>query len=166
MSTPTTVKRMRFDTETLSYDTYTFSDWVDIFKKQAMFAVEDVDGIVYDFTEWISELNMTHNDIDGEGAGRDKKSGKMKRVYVTNKHDFQIKIVDGVPQPIARRIFSLVRSNDDRQSFTLWWQHPCDTADIAYREFYCSTINYGAMRYNKSKDKCYFYGMSFKVIQM
>ena len=165
MADPTTVKRIRFE-DVLAYDTYTYSNWLTKFAREPVFAVVDTDGVLIDFTEWLSELNLTHNTIDGEGAGRDLKTGDMVRVHVATKHDFQLKIVDGVPKDIAHEIFMLVYSRSNRQSFPLYWQHPCSTNGIRSGNFYCSTINYGAVRYSKSDKRCYYYGMNFKVIQI
>ena len=166
MANPETVKRMRFE-DVLQYDTMTYDEWVAQYGNYAMFAVEGTDGILYDVTEWISELNITHNELDGEGAGRDKKTGKMKRVYITVKHDLQIKVVDGVPGSIAKKLHNLVDTveSENKYSFRVWYHFPCSDG-LTTGTFYSSTQNYGAQRYSKSDGRCYYTGMNFKVIEM
>lgn len=165
MSAPTTVKRLRFE-DTVQYDTMTYSAWTTNYSKSAVFAIlNDDDNKIYDITEWIGEFNFTHNEIDADGAGRDKKTGRMTRKFVATKHDIQVKLVDGVTQPIAHEFLMLLEDHNSH-SFTLYWQHPCRDNAIKSSEFYCSTVNFGAMRWRKSDNVCYFTGMNFKVIQM
>ena len=158
---PTTVKRYRFDSE--QFDTLAYSTWLTQYANYAMFAALYKDNIVYDVTEWIAELNLTHEELDEEGAGRDKRTGKMKRVPIADKHDIQIKVMDNVPQSVAHRILMLMCDGD---TFTLYWQHPCRANGLKSAKFYCSTVNFGAQRYDKSDGKCYYTGMSFKVIEV
>ena len=159
---PTTVKRYRFDSE--QFDTLTYSNWRTQYANYAMFAVLYAqDNIVYDITEWIMELQLTHEELDAEGAGRDKKTGTMKRKCIADKHDIQVKILDKAPQSVAHKILMLLCDGDD---FTLYWQHPCRANGITSSKFYCSTVNFGAQRYDKSDGKCFYTGMTFKVIQI
>jgi len=161
VSVPTTVKRYRFDSE--EFDTLDYDEWLSRYAKYAMFAIEYNDGIVYDVTEWVMDLQLTHNELDKEGAGRDAKTGKMVRKILADKHEIQINLMPRTPHSVAHRILMLVCDGD---TFTLYWQHPCRANKITSAKFYCSTVNFGAQRYEKGSNKCFYTGMTFKVIEV
>ena len=158
-------KRPITNTGTISYDTKTLEQWTSDSANLAVIAFEDSDGNLTDLSEFVSEFQIQHNDIDGEKAGRDKCSGRMVRVFKANKHTLTIKMVNHLPQSIAYKAFSCVRTTTDRQSFWARYQGPCGSG-LQRKEFYCSTINYGAQRYDRNAGKCYYDGMSFNIIEM
>ena len=153
------------NTGTISYDTKTLEQWETDSASMATLAFEDSDGNLRDFSEFVSELQIQHNDIDGEKAGRDKCTGKMVRVFKTNKHTLNIKMVNRLPQSVANKVFAQIYSTSDRQSFYAYYQGPCGDG-LRRRNFYCSTINFGAQRYDRATGKCYYDGMNFNIIEM
>ena len=106
-----------------------------------------------------------NNDIDGEKAGRDKCTGTMVRVYKTNKHTLNVKMVNHLPQKTAYEVFHQVHSTASRQSFYIRYQSPCGNS-IAKKHVYCSTINFGAQRYDRNTGKCFYDGMAFNLIEI
>ncbi len=167
MSTPTyyRYKRPITNTGAITSESMDVEDW-DESTKEATLIFEDSDGNFHDYSEFVSELQIAHNDVDGEDAGRDKHSGKMKRAYITCKHTLNVKLVNKLPQNVASKIFLLLRTTGSKPSFYVRYQSPCSTNGIVRKNFYCSTINYGAQRYDKNEGKCFYDGMNFNLIEM
>lgn len=153
------------NTGTISSTEKTISDWESEFGDMPVLGIEDTSGNIHDYSEFIAEFSVVHNDIDGEKAGRDKTTGKMVRVYVDNKHTLNIKMVNKLPSVVTYRLFRLISSTSSKQSFWVRYQSPCANT-IARKEVYCSTINYGAQRYDRKTGKSYYDGMNFNLIEM
>ena len=135
----------------------------------AALAFQDTSGNIHDYSEFVLELNIVHNDVDGDEAGRDKTFGaRMKRSYLGNKHTLTVKMVNHLQQIVAHQIFLLIRTTVDKTSFRVWYQSPCTSTYSACtsKEVYCATINYGSQRYDRKTQKCYYDGMTFNLIEM
>lgn len=128
-------------------------------------AYESVNGndvmVNHDYTQYVEELTVEHNDIDAEGSGRDVNTGEMQRTRVAQKHTLNIKLLR-VRQPIARAIFRDLMTNT---WVGVTYQSPCSDA-LATKNFYCSSINFGAQRYIRDSDITVYDGMNFKLIQI
>lgn len=159
--------RLDFDAPhgVMKRETMSIEEWEAKYAKCASLTFIDDDGNYHDVTEWVSELQIVHNELDADGSGRDVKTGAMKRTLIATKHTLNIKIMDRCPQSIAHYIFALVDSNSNRVSFQAVYQWPCGNR-LATSRFYCSTVNFGAQRYDKSDNYCYYTGMNFNIIQM
>lgn len=144
----------------------TEEEWKTEYSKSACFAVKDEEGDIHDYSEFVSELQLQHNDIDGDEAGRSKCSGaRMKRSYLGHKHTINIKMVNHLSQGVARKVFKLISTQSGKTSFEAWFQSPCGDT-LTHKEFYCSTVNYGSQRYDRNTGRCYYDGMNFNIIEM
>lgn len=134
--------------------------------RAAVFAAAKTEsGDVSDFSAWVGEMHLVHNDEDGKDAGRDVKSGKMKRAYITNKHTLNFTLIDKVPPNVAHDIFALIHTSKEHESFYVWFQSPCYLG-VVCKNVYCSSVDYGSQRYDRKSDQCYYYGMKFNLIEM
>ena len=153
-------------TETMDYD-----DWADEVGNKPTFAVGDYSSgsvtAISDFSEWVAEMSITHEDIDADGAGREPKTGKMVRKYVTNKHTFNVTMVNHLPMAIAEAVYAAVHTTDARNStgVCVYEQHPC-SGGIATHPMYCSSVNFGAQRYDRQTGLAFYDGMKFNLIQL
>ena len=166
MATYYRYKRPITNTGAITSETMTVEEWEALNTKQATLAFEDSSGNIHDYSEFVSEIQIVHNDVDGEDAGRDKKTGKMKRALIAAKHTLNVKLINGLPQNVVTKIYEYVHSSSNKQSFYAWYQSPCSANKVVRRNFYCSTINYGAQRYNRNENKCFYDGMNFNIIEM
>lgn len=120
----------------------------------------------YDLSDWVAELNITHEELDTEKSGRDKDTGIMKRTYVSTKHTLAVKMVNHLPPDIVDIIHDVLYSSTSRVSFRVKWRSPCVNEGIWDTEMYCATINYGAQRYDRMRDEIFYDGTTFTCIQM
>ena len=125
----------------------------------------DASGTFHNFSKWVMELNIQHEELDDDESGRDTKTGRMKRNYIATKHTLSVKMVNHLPQEIAHEIRDTTRSSTGRTTLQVKWYSPCAN-DIVELEMYCSSVNYGAQRYNKVRDEVYYDGVSFNLIQV
>lgn len=115
----------------------------------------------HDYTQYVEELNVVHNDIDAEGSGRDVKTGVMHRTRVAQKHTLTVKLIQ-VSQAVARAIF---HDLENKTWLGVVYQSPCSNA-LATKNFYCSSVNFGSQRYIRESDKTVYQGMNFKLIEI
>lgn len=115
----------------------------------------------HDYTRYVESLNIVHNDIEAEGSGRDVNTGAMERTRVAQKHTLTVQLLP-VSQPVARAIF---RDLEATGWLGVTYQSPCrDRLDT--KNFYCAGVNFGAQRYDRFRDRTYYDGMSFKLIEI
>lgn len=166
MATYYRYKRPITNTGAIHYAAKTVEQWQEETNNAPTLAFEDTDGNIHDYSEFVSELNVTHNDVDGDDAGRSKTSGaRMKRHYLGIKHTLNVKMVNHLPKSVVADIFDLIQTTPNKLSFWTWYHHPCSSR-CTKREFYCSTINYGAQRYDRQTNRIYYDGMNFNLIEM
>ena len=158
-------KRPITNTGALTYETKTVEQWTSNSASIATLVFEDTNGDLHDYSEYVAELQIQHNDIDGEKAGRDKNTGNMVRVYKINKHTLNVKMVNNLSQAVANKLFDLIHTTHAKQSFYVRYQSPCANG-LARKNVYCSTINYGVQRYDRNTGKCYYDGMNYNLIEM
>lgn len=120
----------------------------------------------YDIIEFVSKIEIVHNDIDGDNSGRSKtSSARMNREFLNNKHSMSVKFINHVPQAFAARIRNLVMTTGSKLSYYAYYQNPCSNGKYQM-EFYTSTINFGAQRYDRQRNACFYDGMNFNMIEM
>ena len=115
----------------------------------------------HDYTQYVEELNIVHNDVDAEGSGREVKTGAMQRTRVAQKHTLTVQLLR-VRQSVARAIFHDLEANT---WLGVTYQSPCrDRLDT--KNFYCSSVNFGAQRYDRFRDATVYDGMNFKLVEV
>lgn len=167
MATYYRYKRPITNSGAITSTTKTVEEWKADSDAVPMLAFQDTDGNIHDYSEFVSELSIVHNDVDGDKAGRSKTRGaKMTREYLGNKHTINVKLVNRLPHLVAHDVFNLIRTDYDKPSFTVWFRNPCQTTKHTSKVFYCSTINYGAQRYDRKTGATYYDGMNFNLIEI
>ena len=146
-------------------ETMTSERWAQVRASSTALAIDDESGNIHDVSAWVSELNIVHNELDSEKSGRDKDKGTMKRKLIATKHTLNVKLSNHVPQAVAYYIFALVDSRKDKLSFWARYQFPCGNR-LERQNFYCSSINFGAQRYDRHDNTIFYDGMSFNMIEM
>ena len=126
-----------------------------------------------DITNLIADggLQIEHEDLDAKNdntdSGRDVKTGKMTRTRIQTKHVLTVKLrrITGAD---ARHIFlALIPQpyiGNKNPFIKCRYVCPC-AASVVTHTMYCSTINYGAQRYNRSTDSICYDGVTFKLIE-
>lgn len=111
-----------------------------------------IDGT--DYTEFVEELKPTINGLNADGSGRDVQTGRMTRTKIADKWKVEIKLL---------RIWE-----DTMEGLKRSLQKPSymATAGIASGEFYTDTIPLGSVRYDKTKKRTYYDGISFSMTEM
>ncbi len=123
-----------------------------------------------DITQYIADggLTIEHEDLDTEKSGRNPDTGDMERVRIAHKHTLTVKL-RRVDTSVLHSIFNIVipqprNVQNTNPFFIARFFNPCQNGD-AEKTVYCSTINYGAQRYDRSADKVVFDGATFKIIK-
>ena len=112
-----------------------------------------------DIVSYVKELKITHEDIDAEKSGRDKKTGIMKRSRVNIAHTLDVTL---------RRVYqdtvtSIQGALQSYPRYKVQYRSPC--GGLRTRKAYTSTINFGAQRYDRNTGMCYYDGVNFKMIE-
>lgn len=113
-----------------------------------------------DIASWIQELNVVHNDVEADGAGRDPNTGEMLRKRIAEKHTLNVKL-NRISATQANQLYMRV---EDKSYFFIRYHHPCKNGYYV-KKFYCSSVNWGAQRYNRQTGRIFYDGVSFSVIQ-
>lgn len=126
-----------------------------------------------DITTFIADggLQIEHNDLDAKNdntdGGREITTGLMARTRIANKHTLTVKL-RRISAADAHRIFVLLIPqpyDGNTNPFLRGRYHsPCQNAGVS-KIFYCSSINYGAQRYDRNTDDIFYDGMTFKLIE-
>lgn len=152
-------------------ETMTKSAWNSRYGNYAVLAIYDSDGNIHDFSEWVAEIKIYHESYDSDKSGRDQKTAKMKREWLADKHKLEVKMLDRIPQSVAHELFVLIDTYKKHTSFDIVYQSPCKDSilsanDSWHKAFYCATVNFGAQRYDRNDNACYYYGMTFNLIEI
>lgn len=113
----------------------------------------------HDYAEYVEELNISRNDLDAEGSGRDVQTGVMYRTRIGTKIKVEVKMLR-LSEAILRQLLSdisgiffnatIINPNTGAQ----------DTINV-----YTSTVPFGAQRYDKDSGEPYYDGMSFSLTE-
>ena len=113
----------------------------------------------FDITKYVGELKPVKNDLDADGSGRDIQTGRMYRTKITNKLTWEVNLIR-IPESVALTLFS--KLNSDYYNAT-----PLNpgTNTQQTKEYYTSSITFGAQKYIKSKNHTVYDGVSFSMIE-
>lgn len=113
----------------------------------------------HDYAAYVEELNITRNDLDAEGSGRDVQTGLMYRTRIASKLKVEVKLL-----PLRQAIHRQLLADLAGEFYTASVVDPA-TGSLASRSFYTSTLPFGAQRYDKSSGAPYYSGMSFSMTE-
>lgn len=113
----------------------------------------------HDYAAYVEELNISRNDLDAEGSGRDVQTGLMYRTRIGTKMKVEVKLF-AIQEAVHKQLLSDISG----VFYTAKVVDPATGAQ-AEKSFYTSTVPFGAQRYNKETGKPYYSGMTFSMIE-
>ena len=113
----------------------------------------------HDYAALVEALNLSRNDLDAEGSGRDVQTGEMFRTRVATKLKATVKLLR-LQQATMQQLLT-----DIAQPFYSATVVDPATGAQTTRTFYTSTVPFGAQRYNKSTGAPYYDGVSFEMVE-
>ena len=113
----------------------------------------------HDYAAYVEELNISRNDLDAEGSGRDVQTGLMYRTRIGTKMKVEVKLF-AIQETVHKQLLSDISG----VFYTAKVVDPVTGAQ-AEKSFYTSTVPFGAQRYNKETGKPYYSGMTFSMIE-
>lgn len=113
----------------------------------------------HDYAQYVEELNLSRNDLDAEGSGRDVQTGEMFRTRVASKMKATVKLL-----PLKQATMQQLLSDISAQFYSATVLDPATGAQ-ATRTFYTSTVPFGAQRYDKGTGAPYYDGVTFDMTE-
>ena len=113
----------------------------------------------HDYAAYVEELNLSRNDIDADGSGRDVQTGLMYRTRIASKLKAEVKLVR-LPQAVHQQLLADISG----EYYSAKVLDPATGAQ-ATKTFYTSTVPFGAQRYDRESGAPYYSGMTFSMIE-
>ena len=113
----------------------------------------------HDYAKYVEELNLSRNDLDADGSGRDVTTGLMYRTIVATKLKAEVKLLR-----IRQTIMSRLASDLSGAFYSATVLDP-DTGQQVTKTFYTSAVPFGAQRYDKETGAPYYDGVSFSMTE-
>ena len=113
----------------------------------------------HDYAPLVEELNLTNNDLDAEGSGRDVQTGLMYRTRIASKLKAEVKLLrlqQAQMQQILADIAGVFYSATVLDPMT---------GTRVTKTFYTSERPYGVQRYNRETGAPYYDGVAFSMIE-
>ena len=112
-----------------------------------------------DYAAYVRELNLSRNDLDADGSGRDVQTGLMYRTRIASKLKAEVKLLD-LPEATHRQLLADVSG----VYYDATVLDPA-TGEPTTRTFYTSTVPFGAQRYDRESGAPRYSGMSFSMTE-
>ena len=113
----------------------------------------------HDYAALVEALNLSRNDLDAEGSGRDVQTGEMFRTRVATKLKATVKLL-----PLQQATMQQLLSDIAQPFYSATVVDPATGAQTT-RSFYTSTVPFGAQRYNRSTGAPYYDGVTFEMVE-
>ncbi len=113
----------------------------------------------HDYAAYVQELNLSRNDLDAEGSGRDVQTGLMHRTRIATKLKADVKLRD-IPQSVHQQLLA-----DISPVFYSATVLDPNTGAQVTKSFYTSTVPFGAQRYDKESGAPRYSGMTFSMTE-
>ena len=113
----------------------------------------------HDYAPLVEELNITSNDLDAEGSGRDVQTGLMHRTRIASKLKAEVRLLR-LQQPQMEQLASDIAG----AFYSATLVDPATGAQVT-RSFYTSERPFGAQRLNKQTGAPYYDGVGFSMIE-
>ena len=113
----------------------------------------------HDYAAYVEALDMSRNDIDADGSGRDVQTGLMYRTRIASKLKAEVKLVR-LPEAIHKQLLADISG----VYYSAKVLDP-ETGAQSTRTFYTATAPFGAQRYDRESGKPYYSGMTFSMIE-
>ena len=113
----------------------------------------------HDYAALVEALNLSRNDLDAEGSGRDVQTGEMFRTRVATKLKASVKLLR-LQQATMQQLLT-----DIAQPFYSATVVDPATGAQTTRTFYTSTVPFGAQRYNKNTGAPDYDGVTVEMVE-
>ena len=113
----------------------------------------------HDYAPLVEELNITYNDLDAEGSGRDVQTGLMYRTRIARKLKADVKLLR-LQQAQMRQLAADIAGT----YYSATVVDPETGAQVT-KSFYTSDRPFGAQRYNRETGAPYYDGVAFAMIE-
>lgn len=113
----------------------------------------------HDYAPLVEELNITKNDLDAEGSGRDVQTGLMYRTRIAQKYKAEVKLLR-LQQAQMRQLAA-----DIAGVFYSATVIDPETGARVTKTFYTSQRPFGAQRLNRESGAPYYDGVTFSMIE-
>ena len=137
----------------------------------------------HDYARYVESLELSRNDLDADGSGRDVQTGLMYRTRIATKMKVDVKLLRlRYPHVKTGRLFFLLdlvvvsaagiafrNVNAALYSlisvFLMGYVLDPATGERTTRTFYTSSVPYGAQRYDRRTGAPYYDGMAFSMTE-
>ena len=113
----------------------------------------------HDYAPLVEELNITYNDLDAEGSGRDVQTGLMHRTRIATKMKAEVRLLR-LQQPQLQQLMA-----DIAGTFYSATVVDPETGAQVTKSFYTSERPFGAQRLNRETGAPYYGGVAFAMIE-
>ena len=113
----------------------------------------------HDYAALVEELNLTNNDLDAEGSGRDVQTGLMHRTRIATKLKAEVKLLR-LQQAQLQQLMA-----DIAGTFYSATVVDPTTGTQVTKSFYTSERPFGVQRLNKKTGAPYYDGVTFSMIE-
>ena len=113
----------------------------------------------HDYAPLVEELNITNNDLDAEGSGRDVQTGLMHRTRIATKLKAEVKLLR-LQQAQLQRLMADIAG----EFYSATVVDPTTGTQVT-KSFYTSERPFGVQRLNKKTGAPYYDGVTFSMIE-
>ena len=113
----------------------------------------------HDYARYVESLELSRNDLDADGSGRDVQTGLMYRTRIGTKQKWDVKLLR-LTETIHKQLLA-----DISPVFYQATVIDPTTGAAATKTFYTSTVPFGAQRYDKETGKPVYDGMTFSMTE-
>ena len=112
-----------------------------------------------DYAPYVEDLSIQINDLDAEGSGRNILDGLMYRSRIASKFKLSVKLLE-----ISEQMMYEISTAVGGVYTTVTFLNPVSNQETT-RDFYCSSINFGAQYYAPSEEISYYKGATFDLTE-
>lgn len=113
----------------------------------------------HDYAALVEELNLTNNDLDAEGSGRDVQTGLMHRTRIATKLKAEVKLLR-LQQAQLQRLMADIAG----EFYSATVVDPTTGTQVT-KSFYTSERPFGVQRLNRKTGAPYYDGVTFSMIE-
>ena len=113
----------------------------------------------HDYAPLVEELNLTNNDLDAEGSGRDVQTGLMYRTRIATKMKAEVRLLR-LQQAQMQQLMADIAGT----FYTATVVDPVSGTRVT-KSFYTSERPFGAQRLNRDTGEPYYDGVTFAMIE-
>jgi hypothetical protein len=113
----------------------------------------------HDYAPLVEELNITSNDLDADGSGRDVQTGLMYRTRIATKLKAEVKLLR-LQQAQLQQLMADIAGT----YYSATVVDPTTGARVT-KSFYTSERPFGAQRLNRETGAPYYDGVAFSMIE-